>query len=71
MIYQCNPLLLRSDLIDLGLDCLHLVVSRAFGKQIVALALLPLDVCITAARAFEHVHHRAVQDMLRRMAWLF
>ena len=68
MIYQCNPLLLRSDLIDLGLDCLHLVVSRAFGKQIVALALLLLDVCITAARASKYVHHRAVQNMLRRMA---
>ena len=57
----------RDDLIDLGLNCLHLVVSRAFGKQIVALALLPLDVGIPAARASEHVHHRAVQDMLRRM----
>ena len=39
----------RNDFIDLGLDGLHLVVSRAF----------------------EPVHHRAVQDMLRRMAWLF
>ena len=60
----------RNDLIDLGLDGLHLVVSRAFGKQIVALALLPLDVCIPAARASEHVHHRAIQDMLRRMGGL-
>ena len=58
------------DLIDLVLDCLYLVVSRAFGKQIVTLALLPLDVGIPAARASEHVHHRAVQDMLRRVGGL-
>ena len=47
-----------------------MVVSRAFAKQIVALALLPLDVGVAAARASEHIHHRAVQDMLRRVGGL-
>ena len=42
-------------------------VCRAVSKKIVALALLPLDVCIPAARASEHVHHCAIQDMLRRV----
>ena len=58
------------DLIDLVLDGLDLLISRAFRKNEVALALLPFDVGVTAAGTFEHIDHRPIQDMLRSMGRL-
>ena len=52
------------DLVDLRFNGLHLFIGRAFVEQVVALALLALDVRVAGARASEHFHHRPVQDVL-------
>ena len=52
------------DLVDLVLDGLNLLRSRAFGEQVVALALLALDMGIARTGTAEHPHHSLIQDML-------
>ena len=53
----------RYHLIDLVLDGLNLLRSWAFGEQVVALALLALDMGIARTGTAEHPHHRLVEDM--------
>ena len=54
-------------LVDLVLDCLHLLRSRAFGEQVVALALLALYMGVARTGTAEHPHHRLVEDMFCRV----
>ena len=54
----------RYHLIDLVLDGLSLLRSWAFGEQVVALALLALDMGIARTGTAEHPHHSLIQDML-------
>lgn len=57
----------RYHFIDLVLDGLDLLRSGALRQQIVAFALLPLDMGVARAGTAEHPHHRLVEDMFRRM----
>ena len=54
----------RYHLIDLVLNGLDLLRSGALRQQIVAFALLPLDMGVARAGTAEHPHHRLVEDVL-------
>ena len=53
--------------VDAALNLRHLLVGGAGVEEIVALALLALDMRIARPRTAKHPHHRLVQNMLRRM----
>ena len=55
--------ILRDDLVDLVLYGLYLPVGGAGVQNVVALALLALDVGVLRAGTAEHPHHRLVEDM--------
>jgi len=57
----------RYHLIDLVLNGLDLLLSGALRQQIVAFALLPLDMGVARAGTAEHPHHRLVEDMFGRV----
>ena len=56
-------------LVDLVLDGLNLFRGGALRQQIVAFALLALNMGVTRAGTAEHPHHRLVEDMFRRVHW--
>ncbi len=58
---------LRYHLVHPALNLLHLLLRGAGVEQVVALALLTLNMRIPRPRAAEHPDHRLVQYMLRRM----
>ena len=68
-IVACHELdgyrqMLRDDLVHTAFNLGNLLHGGCTGQSVVALALLALDMRITAALASEHPHHSLVKDVL-------
>ena len=57
-------------LVDLVLDCLHLLRSRAFGEQVVALALLALYMGVVWLRICSAVCIGGYSSLLCALSWI-
>ena len=64
-----NVMVLRYHLVNASLDLCYLLLGWCAWQGVVALALLSLDMRITATLASEHPYHGLVQDVFYRMHW--
>ena len=62
-----NVMVLRYHVVHASLDLCYLLLGWCAWQGVVALALLSLDMRITATLASEHPYHGLVQDVFYRM----